>query len=391
MKIGIDASFLRKQNTGIGQVTINFLKKLMEVTNSKIQTSNDGKMEFFIYLEEDVDFEFPENFHKRIFLPFWKRDDILRAVLWQKHCLPKKAAADGCEVFLSLFQCTTILPKKIKHIMVVHDVILEFFPEYLSNWRKKYFWTLSKKAIASVDKIVAVSHRTEKDLIQKLKIAPEKITVAHVDVDEIYKKTVSEIQSKKVLAKYGLEAGYLYNGGGLEVRKNTEGVLRAYKMLLEKAENQEKIPKLVISGKMMPQLKPLVVDVEEIVEELELKDKVELLGFVRQHDLPALYHAASIFLYPSKYEGFGLPILEAMNQGVPTITSKKSSLPEIGSDGVLYCDPDNVEDLFMVMRNLLRNEKLQEALSEKAKVRAKRFSMEKFASKILHIAENIKN
>jgi glycosyltransferase involved in cell wall biosynthesis len=114
------------------------------------------------------------------------------------------------------------------------------------------------------------------------------------------------------------------------MRKNTEGVLRAYKILLEAYGNASWLPKLVISGKLMPNLAPLVADVTQLVEGLELEKYVTLLDWVPQEDLPALYKNAGVFVYPSLYEGFGLPVLEAMNQGVPVITSKTSSLPEVG-------------------------------------------------------------
>lgn len=388
MKIGIDASFLRKPHTGIGQVTTNFLQKLADFVVANYQTA-DHEMEFFLYLEEDVELALPSNFHKRVFLPLWKRDDIVRAIWWQKYLLPQRACKDGCEVFLSLFQCATVMPKKIGHIMVIHDVLLEFFPHYLDNWRKKYFWRISKKAIRNVDRIVAVSHRTEKDLIQFLHVPAEKISVAYVDVDEIYKKEVPQSKSDEVLKRYGLKKGYIYHGGGLEMRKNTENLLRAYKLLLDNSEDIEGIPPLVISGKMQPKLKPLVTDVKELVATLGLEENVKLLDFVPQSDLPAIYKNALMFVYPSQYEGFGLPVLEAMNQGIPVVTSKKSSLPEIGLDSVLYCNPDEIEDIELVMYNVLKNKKLQSTLSFRGRERAKYFSMDRFTEKVLHKMENL--
>jgi glycosyltransferase involved in cell wall biosynthesis len=124
---------------------------------------------------------------------------------------------------------------------------------------------------------------------------------------------------------------------------------------------------------------------------LELEDHVTLLDFTLQEDLPALYKNAAMFIYPSFYEGFGLPVLEAMNQGTPTITAKTSSLPEVGVDAVLYCDPNSLEDLAMVMRNLLNNDHLRSALSIKGKERAKHFSWDKFAEKVLNIIKTMDN
>ena len=377
-KIGINASFLRKQNTGIGQVTINFLKKLMEVGSEEF--------EFVLYLEEDVALELPKGFSKKVFLPKkYQRDDLIRKVWWEKFSLPSVAKKDGCSVFISMYQSPTVMPSNIKHLVIAHDIIPKLFPEYLNNWRKKFYQALTEKGLQKADKIIAVSHRSEKDLIQHLGINPQKISVSYIDVDDIYKKEVSEDESRMILEKYNLEAGYIYTGGGLEVRKNTESVLRAYKILLEAYGHASWLPKIVISGKMMPELAPLVTDVEGAVAGLGIEKESVLLGHVPQEDLPALYKNASVFVYPSLYEGFGLPVLEAMKQATPVITSKVSSLPEVGSDSVVYCDPKSVDDLAMVMKNVLTNDHLKAALSIKGKERATHFSWDKFVSKVVNI------
>ncbi|KKP96156.1 MAG: Glycosyl transferase group 1 [Candidatus Moranbacteria bacterium GW2011_GWE1_36_7] len=378
--VGINASFLRKQNTGIGQVTVNFLKKLTEFPNNK-------DVEFILYLEEDVEIDLPDGFSKKVFLPIYKRDDLIRKIWWEKFLLPKKIKKDKCDVLLSLYQSTTVMHpnSETRHIMVVHDIIPKLFPHYLNNWRKKLYQKFVERAIYNVEKVIAVSHRTEKDLIAHLGIAPEKITVSYIDVDEIYKKEISLEDEKLILQKYKLEGGYIYSGGGLEVRKNVEGTLRAYKLLHQSYGNASWLPKLVISGKLMPGLAPLVTDAAQLIQALNLSDHVILLDYVPQEDLPVLYKNASVFVYPSLYEGFGLPVLEAMNQGTPVITSKTSSLPEVGVDSVLYCNPESVDDLAMVMKNILTNNHLKESLSLKGLERAKHFSWERFVTKIMHI------
>ncbi len=404
MKIAINASFLRKQNTGIGQVSINFLKELIEISNlllqaypnwDKSQILNLEKIEFVLYLEEDISLELPANFTKHIFLPLYKRDDLIRKIWWESFSLPRKIKKDHCDVLLSLYQSPTVLrsmlrnKKKIRHVMIVHDIIPRLFPAYLNNWRKKLYQYLSERAMQRADRIIAVSHRTEKDLIRHLGIPASKVSVCHIDVDSIYKEEVTEDESRRVLEKYKLKAGYIYTGGGLEVRKNTENVLRAYKILFEAYGHASWLPKLIVSGKMMPELAPLVTDVQAAVIGMELEKETRLLGYIEQADLPALYRNASVFVYPSLYEGFGLPVLEAMNQGVPVITAKTSSLPEIGSDSVLYCDPASVDDLAMVLKNVLMHDHLQAALSMKGKERATHFSWHKFVLKVMHITNSI--
>lgn len=385
MIIGINASFARKENTGIGQVTINFLKEL-----SRQKT----KHEFILYLEEDLPkgFRLPKNFTKKIFLPIWRRDDLIRKIWWEKRLLPKKIKRDKCDVFLSLYQTATVLPRDIPHLMVVHDVIPKFYPNYLDNSRKRKYWHLIEKAIEGAGKIIAVSHRTEKDLVQKLGTLAEKITVNYVAVDEIYMKKVSAEKNRKVLKRYKLKPGYIYAGGGLEVRKNIEGVILAYKFLLDKNKNMRfvpEMPNLVISGKLMPELAPLVTDAKSLIKKLNLTKQVKLLDFVKQKDLPTIYKNASMFVYPSHYEGFGLPVLEAMSQGVPVITSKTSSLPEVGGDSVLYCNPNDIHDIAMVMKNVMLHERLREELSRRGKERAKNFSWSRFVKKVLYIAESL--
>ena len=172
----------------------------------------------------------------------------------------------------------------------------------------------------------------------------------------------------------------------MDMRKNMEGVLRGYDILREQAHHAKgKIPPLVLSGALSPQLAPLVTDVERRVREMNLMPYVHILGHVPQEDLPSLYANAIFFVYPSLYEGFGMPVLEAMSVGTPVIASKKSSLPEVGGDSVLYCDPTSAHDIAMVMGNLLRKKELRDVLAQRSKERVRRFSWDAFTEKIFAI------
>lgn len=381
LTLGVNASFLRKPNTGIGQVTANFLKTLAKLPVAGYE------LRVILYLEDDLPkgLKLPKNFRTRIFLPPWKRDDLIRKIWWEGHLLPKKVKADRCDVFLSLYQCPTHI-ESARHIMLVHDIVPKLFPEYLDNWRKKYYWLLTEKVIAKADKIMTVSRRTEKDLIQHLGIKADKITPNYIDVDEIFKKRVSIATDKKVLRKYKLKPGYILAGGGMEIRKNVESVIHAYHFMLEK-KMVDDLPPLVIFGKLLPDLS-LAFDAEKFLKVLNLTKKVKLLDMVPQKYMPALYKNCSFFIYPSRYEGFGLPPLEAMNQGKPVIISKTSSLPEVGGDGTLYCQADDIYDMAMVMKNVLSNKQLREDLSRRAKAQAKKFSWERFTKKVLNMIES---
>jgi glycosyltransferase involved in cell wall biosynthesis len=423
IKIGINASFARKPNTGIGQVTLNFLRKLSELKVQSDQPTGEARKfkvreyKFIIYLEEELskNIKLPKDFEKQIFLPLWKRDDLIRKIWWEKYLLPKEVKKDKCDVLISLYQCSSVIARKhnncgslmqktmgllhfarndnnIKHLMVVHDIIPELFPEYLNNSRKKHYWEQTKRGIKKADRIIAISKRTEKDLIQHLGISPMKITASYIDVDEIYKKEVADEKNKKLLRKYRIKPEYILAGGGYEFRKNVESVIRAYKLLLDSNKSQHfilEIPKLVIYGKLLPELAPLATDAEKLVKELNLTKQVKLLDLVSQENMPALYKNAVMFIYPSHYEGFGMPVLEAMNVGIPIITSKNSSLPEVGGDAVLYCNPDDIHDIAMVMKNVMLNKDLRDVLSYRAKEKARQFSWDKFTEKVLNIVKNL--
>ena len=394
MKIGINASFLRKPGTGIGQVTANFLKKLAEyyVSGSMYQRDTQYKThnaKYVLYSEEPVDWELPENFEVKSFLPkWWKRDDIMRKWLWEKQ-VAHEATKDGCDVFLSLYQSATVFKPIIKHIMIVHDIIPRLFPEYRGNFRQAFHWRMVERGIQKAEHIVAISQHTQSDLVREFGISEKKVSVAYLDSAPQFYTIPSETSVNDTLKKYGLTKGYIYHGGGLEVRKNSGKLLRAYAKLVLKhtqslgSARNDKVPPLVISGKIFPKTNQLATDVEGLVKELGLEENVKLLGFVPDQDLPSLYRGALFFVYPSLYEGFGLPVLEALRMGLPVLTSDTSSLKEVGGEAALYVDPQNITGLALKMELLTMNETLRAALVSKSTAQTAQFSWENFTRKIL--------
>lgn len=377
MKIGINASFARKPGSGIGEVTLNYIRALSE---------KNTDTEFVMYLEEDLSLSLPDNFKQNIFLPwYYRRDDLVRKIIWEKFILPQKIKKDKCIEFISLYQCPTILDENVKHTMIVHDIIPELFPIYLNNWRKKIYWKLTKEAIRKADNIIAVSRHTKDDLVKFLKIDPQKIVVRHIDVDPIYKKEISLEKSAEVLRRYKLISGYIYSGGGMDKRKNIDALIRAYKLLVD--ENKY-IPDLVISGKLIPRLAPLIIDVGKLVRDLKLESKVKILDFVAQEDLPVIYKNAQVFVYPSLYEGFGLPVLEAMNVGTAVISSDNSSLGEVVGESALICDVNNPRDIADKIKQILADENLRMEKINQGREKAKYFSWEKFISQKLIYKSN---
>ncbi len=393
MKIGINVAFLRKRGAGIGEVTYHFLTELVRQVADGMVADD---LHFVLYAEEDfvldaLETAAPEvqaRFEKRVFLPPYRRDDLVRKVWWERYSLPRRVRTDGCDVFLSLYQCPTVL-QGVRHVMVAHDIIPRMFPQYMDNLRKRLYQLLSERAIMRADKVVAVSRQTEKDVIRELGIVPERVVTRYIDCDPLFKHHTAHghvHNHDAVLKKYGIAAGYIYFGGGMDLRKNTERLLRAYKQLRRWHRDgamSEPVPPLVISGKLLPHLAPLVTDVEALTKELNLTQHVHVLGFVPQEDLPALYASAEMFVYPSLYEGFGLPVLEAMSMGAPVVASKASSVPEVGGDSVIYCNPYSVDDIARSMRRVLLDRRIRKTLRARGPARAEHFSWEAFVRSVV--------
>jgi glycosyltransferase involved in cell wall biosynthesis len=398
MRIGINASFLRKPGTGIGQVTCNFLEKLQEfsisnfqfpINDSKVKISKieDEKIEIILYTEESVDMELPENFKIRNFLPWWKRDDLVRKWLWERQ-VAQEAEKDGCEVFLSLYQTATFFPQTFRHVMIVHDLIPRLFPEYQGNMRQRWHWKAVERGILQASQIIAVSESTKNDLVEFGRDGGT-IEIAYPDAAPVFLKEVSVEDSKRVLQKYSLTPGYLYHGGGLEIRKNGERLLGAYKMLVEQSLTSGiSVPPLVISGKIFSEDNRLATPVRSIIRELHLENQVRLLDFVPEEDLPALYKNALFFIYPSLYEGFGLPVIEAFHMGTPVMTSDVASLPEVARDAALYIDPESVPSIASGLERLLVDSTLRKTLGEVSRQELTRFGWVQFTEKVIRVLKH---
>ena len=330
----------------------------------------------------------PENFQKRIFLSqFYRRDDLIRKIIWEKYLLPKEVEKDQCDVLLSMYQSATNL--KTKHIMLVHDAVWKIFPEYINNWRKKIYYRLVDEAIAKADKIMTISENSKKDIVKYFNVSEDKIKVSYIDCDPIFKNQHKQIEKQEKVASY------IFYVGGFDVRKNVSGLIEAYGLLWNKyQDDKKKFPDLILAGSFHKNLVPLVTNVPEKIKEIAEKynlpkEKIKTIDFVEQKYLPDWYKNARLFCYPSLYEGFGLPVLEAMNCGCPIVTSNTSSIPEVCSEkSAVLIDPENPEEISQAMWDLLNNKQPAEEKIANAKDEARKFSWEKFAKKFL---EDIKN
>lgn len=241
---------------------------------------------------------------------------------------------------------------------------------------------LFPRTLKTADRIIAVSNSTKRDLINYFNIPEEKIKVILEAADEKF-KLLNKEEINEVKQKYNLNFPFILYVGTLEARKNIPTLIKAFYKI--KKKNIEH--KLVIAGKKGWKYK----EIFETIDKLDLQNDVVFTGYVSDEDLPALYNAADLFVYPSIYEGFGLPPLEAMACGTPVITSNTSSLPEVVGDAGIMVDPCDVDGLTQTMCDVLTNDGLREDMIKKGLERAKMFTWEKCARETLKVYEEVYN
>lgn len=233
--------------------------------------------------------------------------------------------------------------KKIKKVVTIHDLIFLRFPQYYSFFdRKIHFWKF-KKAAEQADLIIAISEQTKRDIIQFLKVPEEKIRVIYQGCHQAFKDNQSEEFLVSIKEKYDLPERFILNVGTIEERKNLLNIV--------KAVNGTEIP-LIIIGKKTKYFNK----VQKFVKKNDLESQVHFLEDVSMEELAAIYKLADIFVYPSLFEGFGIPVIEALFSETPVITSNVSCLPEAGGENSVYVDPTNFEDIKAKINFLWDNE-----------------------------------
>ncbi len=377
LHLGINASFVRKRGSGIGEVTYHALATFMR----QMENEELAGWRITLYVEDGAQLPAtPPSVASRVriraHMPAYRRDDLLRKVWWERIWLPRMVRRDACDALLSFYQCPTVA-SDVPHVMVVHDLIPRLFPQYLDNMRKRIYYALTEYAIRRADHIVTVSAQTRDDVARLLHVPPARMSVRHIAVDPLFHDATVRTPERiaAVRARYGLAARYIYFGGGLDMRKNAAVLIRAYARLRARMANA---PQLVISGKLMPQMAPLITDVAAHVRAAGIAEHVRCIGFVPQEDLPPLYAGAAAFIYPSLYEGFGLPALEAISCGVPVVASHTSSLPEVVGDAALLCNAADEAALATAMERILTDTSLRAQLRRRARAQAARFTWRAF-------------
>ncbi len=249
-------------------------------------------------------------------------------------------------------------------VVTVHDLAFLKFPENVTRRRYHYLRWATGHAVRSARRVIAVSRATKHDLIEQFDIPEERIDVTPLGVDARF-RPAGEEAVESLVRRLGLRRPFVLSVGTLEPRKNLPALLRAFDCVAPEVPHN-----LVLAGATGWRRDEL----NRTRAKLNLGDRLQLTGFVPDADLPALYSAAAMFAFPSLYEGFGLPVLEAMACGTPVLTGADSSLPEVAGDAALLVDPRDVDTIAVGMRSLLTDDALSGSLAAAGRHRAATFS-----------------
>ncbi len=404
MVIGFDASrAFSKERTGTENYSYQLLKNLI-----KLDKGNLYKV--FIRPGAKIDLKFPLNFQVELI-------DFPR--LWTQAGLAMETFQTKLDVlFVPSHTLPLIRKPGLKTVVTVHDLGAEYLPQMHQVKQRLYLNWMTRFQLKSATKIIAVSNATKEDLIKKVRIDPKKIEVIYEGVDrDLFKPVKSDILSD-VLKHYNLiPKTYFLFVGTIQPRKNLERLIRAYAAFAQQSRSlvrQRKRPAVFWTSDTLSGAAPdrlgltafgdsfapdlvfvggrgwLSDEIYELPKKLGIEDKVKFLGRVEDKDLPALYSGALALTFPSLFEGFGLPILEAFACECPVITSNYSSMLEIGSSAGYLVNPESEDEIANALKFFL-NEENREKFIKKGLTRVKLFNWEKTAKETLKVLKEVGN
>lgn len=368
MKIGIVTDPIDESYGGIAHYTYNLVKNILTV---------DKENQYVLVHSKKINLDIYKN-AKNIVIPSFLPPyiDFMRKLI----IFPSLLRKERFDIIHSPVQFGIFLfPTNAKNILTVHDLSSLIFPRMYSSYNFTVHKLIFPRILKNIDIIIVPSESTRNDMIKILGLQKEKIVVINSGVDKRFKpiKDAKEYIRKK----YGISKPFILNVNTLDLRKNINTLLKAFYELKKKGL----IYKLIIIGKSGDAYKQII----SYIQRFNLSNDVTLMGLIDENDIPYFYSAADLFVFPSLYEGFGFPVLEAMACGCPVITSNSSSLPEIVGKAGLMVDPINTKKLAEGMIEMLINKNLRKSMIKRGLKRAKTFSWENTAKETLKIYKEI--
>lgn len=367
MKIGFDAKRAAQNRTGLGNYSRFVLQMLADFAPDN---------EYVLYIPDERKASLLGSL-KGTFLQKFPKGGCWRKLcsLWRVWGITFDIQADGIGLYHGL---SNELPlnirkaKNVKSIVTIHDLIFLRYPECYPLIDRTIYNYKFRKACQHADRIVAVSECTKRDIVQLYHVNPDKIDVVYQGCDEQFKQPASDEKKAEVKRRYSLPERYIFYVGSIEERKN---LLLLAKALLHLDESFQ----VIAVGKHTP----YADRVDAFVREHRLENRFRMIHSVPFADLPALYQLSATFVYPSRYEGFGIPLLEALHSGVPAIGAHGSCLEEAGGPCSLYVAPDDDKALADAIKRTYSDEALRNRMIQEGRIYARRFEPELIAKQML--------
>ena len=371
MKIGFDGKRAFHNATGLGNYSRDLLKILATFFSDN---------EYYVYNTKPKKIDrlsgFQNLIEKQPTSTFWKKFSSI----WRQGPILKQLKKDQIELYhgLSGEVPRGIEKSGIPSVVTIHDLIFVRYPELYSFFDRKIHLNKFKYAAERADKVIAISEQTKNDIIEFLGIEASKIEVVYQGCHAVFKDKASEAEKLKVKEKFKLPENFILNVGTIEERKNLLSVVKAINDL-----NTH----LVVVGR-----KTKYYDkVFEYIQTNNLSNRIHFLEGVALNELATIYQLADIFVYPSVFEGFGIPIIEALYSKTPVVTTKGGVFPEAGGPNSCYIDPNNTLEFSKAIENILKNENLRKEMANKGHTFVQKFNDDVIANDIMKLYRSILN
>jgi glycosyltransferase involved in cell wall biosynthesis len=371
MIIGFDAKRAFYNSSGLGNYSRTIINTL---------ASQHSEHQYLLYTPGNPDrigfnppantiLRYPESFYDKFFKSYWRSFGII-----------KQLHKDNLNLFHGL---SNELPKniantRIKSVVTIHDLIFKRYPELYKPVDRQIYDIKSRYSCGTSDKIIAISKQTKQDILEFYNINETKVEVIYQSCNPIFYNALDDEAKSIIAKKHKLPESFILSLGTIEERKNLLNIVKAMNI------GQIDIPLIVIGRHT-----DYIHQVKAYISENNLEELVFFHHHIPTEDLPAIYQLASLFIYPSVFEGFGLPILESLNSGTPVITSKSGCFPEAGGKFSSYVDPFNPEEIAEAIVKILSDSILASKMTKEGKIHALNFREELIADKLIKIYQSL--
>lgn len=373
MKIGFDAKRLFLNQTGLGNYSRDLVRGLLEhyPENKYFLYTPKGEIDLrtkFLNAKQNIEIKYPSGINKKI------------KSYWRSVKLEKYLKKDGINIFHGLSHEIPQIKKdsEIKYVVTVHDLIFLRYPENYKAIDRRIYKKKVEYACKNANIVVAASEQTKRDIVEFINVPEDKIKVVYQTCSDSFKSPIHYSYMESVRKKYNLPENFILNVGTIEKRKNVGVLVEAI------GKSKTKLPLVVIGG-----YTNYLDEVEKKVKKYGLENQVAFLQNVSFLDLPAVYAMANLFVYPSIFEGFGIPIVEALYCKTPVIAATGSCLEEVGGPTSAYCNPNDSDKMAELIDQIIQSNEIHQKMREEGYAYAQRFSSKAQANQLMDIYKSL--